>query len=1050
MKRILLLIFWFVAFSALAQPFQEIDPRSIWKDGSKTTTAVIPFAEGITIPTNKGAWFGDASLGSSRPHILSDGVSLFVTNQLTAGSIIFSAQDSSAYMRFDGPVNSGMQFDTGGALFTIPDDASFIVQLNDMDNTPVFGIYDGTPSIEAFLPFITQDTFTASGAADFGSSGSGVTVTLHSATAGKELTWQPNAASTEPILVYDLVPGRDKHIEISGTDTTYNSFPRYVTVNVTQQYTGASSIAALFDFDYTDDRDLTSGASEFKRLLDFGFTRGAGFSSTLQTAQVEPLKFTLTDQGTYSRAAGITNTLRGVYFELSNFSPIVQATSGSGSYNIPLIEFAGSILGNGNGFTTNTTSVLDANFSYVQISGVTGFAGHAAYGLRFRPTNLVVSGTASTLYGYSYEPTISGTAPATEWAVYAARAGVGLLSDATSGSMATGRLVMGASSDWERGYESDNEAFENIPTGAAYDWRINNLDQMSLAADALTLGDDKATDFLITFNKGNDATIKWDNADKTFYVRTNGAAEFTYPGYGAGVSITRNSGGSGTAEYALQTWGIPSVASGTIGGYWGGSAENGGNYSLTEMYGGTFYNYLTDTGARTISTIVGNYVGNEYSGTNLTATTVKGLYVNAMEGSGVLTASSNMYGIQVGAPTATGTISNYYGVRVENYTGATNEYGGWLGGTLGLHFRAAGQSIYSSAINTLDVGFTTTYNIRLGANPANGTAGTIKGFWNTNGLTVGSASQIGRVTISSNNTTLISGSTTNSTVTTSARLSNMSGTFSAAAFADGIADFRGITANNVVDGSLLGAQYQVSGYIDGATDGGASELGGLSFEVYEYNKALTTGAAANVYGVSGFVRHGSNGTLPTGRGFQVFVDSVSSSGTLTEWASYHSQYGTVDGTITTFIHFKAADNGSQTGTVTNQYGLYVEEMSEGTNKYGSFFEVDLAAHFREATQKVYSSAASTLDLDTATTGNLRVGGTIEYFWDATEFDLGSNRLDATSAKVEMPTGTSLPASCVQGEYWHDTNSDDCADTGGGDGAVCVCKTTNTWALVANI
>jgi len=27
--------------------------------------------------------------------------------------------------------------------------------------------------------------------------------------------------------------------------------------------------------------------------------------------------------------------------------------------------------------------------------------------------------------------------------------------------------------------------------------------------------------------------------------------------------------------------------------------------------------------------------------------------------------------------------------------------------------------------------------------------------------------------------------------------------------------------------------------------------------------------------------------------------------------------------------------------------------------------------------------------------------------------------------------------------------DDCADTGGGDGALCICKTTNTWALIAN-
>lgn len=51
---------------------------------------------------------------------------------------------------------------------------------------------------------------------------------------------------------------------------------------------------------------------------------------------------------------------------------------------------------------------------------------------------------------------------------------------------------------------------------------------------------------------------------------------------------------------------------------------------------------------------------------------------------------------------------------------------------------------------------------------------------------------------------------------------------------------------------------------------------------------------------------------------------------------------------------------------------------------------------------------------------------------------------------EVGSGTSLPGSCAVGEYFHDTDSDDCVDTGSGDGAICVCKSTNTWALVANI
>lgn len=58
-------------------------------------------------------------------------------------------------------------------------------------------------------------------------------------------------------------------------------------------------------------------------------------------------------------------------------------------------------------------------------------------------------------------------------------------------------------------------------------------------------------------------------------------------------------------------------------------------------------------------------------------------------------------------------------------------------------------------------------------------------------------------------------------------------------------------------------------------------------------------------------------------------------------------------------------------------------------------------------------------------------------------------IDAGGAKFELPNGTALPATCLQGELFHDTDSNDCVNTGGGDGALCICKTTNTWALISN-
>ena len=57
--------------------------------------------------------------------------------------------------------------------------------------------------------------------------------------------------------------------------------------------------------------------------------------------------------------------------------------------------------------------------------------------------------------------------------------------------------------------------------------------------------------------------------------------------------------------------------------------------------------------------------------------------------------------------------------------------------------------------------------------------------------------------------------------------------------------------------------------------------------------------------------------------------------------------------------------------------------------------------------------------------------------------------DLITERMTLPNDTTLPATCAVGEVFADTDSDDCADTGGGDGAMCICKSTNTWALLVN-
>jgi len=76
-------------------------------------------------------------------------------------------------------------------------------------------------------------------------------------------------------------------------------------------------------------------------------------------------------------------------------------------------------------------------------------------------------------------------------------------------------------------------------------------------------------------------------------------------------------------------------------------------------------------------------------------------------------------------------------------------------------------------------------------------------------------------------------------------------------------------------------------------------------------------------------------------------------------------------------------------------------------------------------------------------------------WDDSEtaFVFDASLIASSGLEVEttfnMPNDTTLPATCSVGDLFQDTDSDDCADTGGGDGALCICKSTNTWALISN-
>jgi hypothetical protein len=59
-------------------------------------------------------------------------------------------------------------------------------------------------------------------------------------------------------------------------------------------------------------------------------------------------------------------------------------------------------------------------------------------------------------------------------------------------------------------------------------------------------------------------------------------------------------------------------------------------------------------------------------------------------------------------------------------------------------------------------------------------------------------------------------------------------------------------------------------------------------------------------------------------------------------------------------------------------------------------------------------------------------------------------VDFGGGALEIPNGTDLPATCSVGQIFQDTDDNACADAGGGDGVVCVCKSADAWAVLTDI
>lgn len=681
-KNLLALVFLVPAL-VFGQPMPEIDPYSIHVDGSSTTTSSIGFAEGLSIPDGESILLGDAS---SRLTASGGSISLIATGShsnldiQSAGSLQASAGtyaewSAGTYVSFNAP---DIIFQTGFEDY----------------------LFAGSTSSGEFYKPISFDSTISVGSSLF--------------------SIDPNASTSNPILNYTVQGGRQYNWRFSGTDSTsYAGANSYIAANVTQTMNGAANIAALFDFDFTDSRNVNTSGTDFRRLLDFQFNR-TSYTNSLSSSTYEGAKFNMIDSGTYSRSAGVAVAGTPLYIS-GSINPTIQATSGSGTYTYTGLKDDTSISGNGNTFTSGTIAGHDIGFTYFQFPSVVGFNSSTLYGIYYHPSVTIVSGSS------------------TEHALYASRSGITLASDGTAGTYSGGNIRMGASLDWQQFYEADNEAVNDIPTGAVYDWRINAIDQMSLGLRSLTLGDNTSNDFTITFNQANDSTLRWDSADKNLILQADGSSEFLYPFYDSRFTVNAiNDNAVGGSRFATQFWiKNTGATSNELGGFWGGVYEEPGSGAVgfQTAYGLVAYNFLQGTNARTGTNVYGLYAGNEINAGGFSGTDVAGIYTNPFDGGADVVAVTNSYGVLI--PTVSlngGTITNDYGIRINKHSAGTNNYEIFLNGASGSFYRAGTQAVWSSAASALDFTANTTYNFKIGANPATGTAGTNYATFKSTGL----------------------------------------------------------------------------------------------------------------------------------------------------------------------------------------------------------------------------------------------------------------------------------------------------------------------------
>ena len=192
---------------------------------------------------------------------------------------------------------------------------------------------------------------------------------------------------------------------------------------------------------------------------------------------------------------------------------------------------------------------------------------------------------------------------------------------------------------------------------------------------------------------------------------------------------------------------------------------------------------------------------------------------------------------------------------------------------------------------------------------------------------------------------------------------------------------------------------------------------------------LTSSSVAGISAGRNILRFGTSGTgtISLASSMSTNITGAASTATLvTDGFEYYGEPSSIAGAQFTrggkiFLKNWAAPTGS--GSVGSLYGVRIEALTRGTRNYEIALEDGGGVWFRvptsttAATERIYSSAASTLDDDANTTRNFRIATTIELALTAGAL----TAKDAFNYSFGTGTGTKLGTSTTQKiGFWNTT------------------------------